>query len=53
VTLALWVWFFASAVELLRKQDTAAARRTFRVSLVYLVGTFGAMLADLALRSAQ
>jgi protoheme IX farnesyltransferase len=53
VTLALWVWFFASAVELLRKQDTGAARRTFRVSLMYLVGTFGAMLADLALRTAQ
>jgi protoheme IX farnesyltransferase len=52
VTLALWVWFFASAVALLRRRDGETARRTFRVSLVYLVGTFGAMLADLALRSA-
>jgi heme o synthase len=52
-TLALWAWFFAQAVQLLRTPDQATARRTFRVSLVYLVGTFGAMLADLALRSAR
>jgi protoheme IX farnesyltransferase len=53
VALALWVWFFVQAVALLRRPDGATARRTFRVSLVYLVGTFGAMLADLALRSAR
>ncbi|HXZ84777.1 MAG TPA: heme o synthase [Myxococcota bacterium] len=52
-TLALWVWFFAQAVALLRHPDVPTARRTFRVSLVYLVGTFGAMLADLALWSAR
>ncbi|MFI5315747.1 MAG: heme o synthase [Myxococcota bacterium] len=52
VTLGLWVWFFAQAVALLRRQDAPTARRTFRVSLVYLVGTFGAMLADLVLRTA-
>jgi protoheme IX farnesyltransferase len=51
VTLALWVWFFAQAVALLRRQDAPTAKRTFRVSLVYLVGTFGAMLADLVVRS--
>jgi protoheme IX farnesyltransferase len=52
VTLALWAWFFAQGVALLRRQDAPTARRTFRVSLVYLVGTFGAMLVDLAFRSA-
>ena len=52
VTAALWVWFFAQAVVLLRRQDGETARRTFRVSLVYLVGTFGAMLVDLVVRSA-
>jgi heme o synthase len=52
VTLALWGWFFASAVALLRRQDVATAKQTFRVSLLYLLGTFVAMLADLALRSA-
>ena len=53
VTLALWAWFFAQAVALLRRPDGPTARRTFRVSLAYLVGTFGAMLADLALWSAR
>jgi len=53
VTLGLWVWFFAQAVALLRRPDGPTARRTFRVSLVYLVGTFGAMLADLAIRTAS
>jgi len=52
-TLGLWAWFFAQAVALLRRPDATTARRTFRVSLVYLVGTFAAMLADLALRAAQ
>jgi protoheme IX farnesyltransferase len=52
VTLALWAWFFATAVALLRRQDAPTARKTFRVSLVYLMGTFLAMLVDLALRSA-
>jgi len=51
VTLALWVWFFAQAVALLRRQDAPTAKRTFRVSLLYLVGTFGAMLVDLVARS--
>jgi protoheme IX farnesyltransferase len=53
VTFALWTWFFAQGVALLRHQDGATARRTFRVSLVYLVGTFGAMLVDLAVRTAR
>ena len=52
VTAALWVWFFAQAVALLRRQDAETARRTFRVSLVYLMGTFTAMLVDLVVRSA-
>ncbi|HTO08576.1 MAG TPA: heme o synthase [Myxococcota bacterium] len=52
VTLGLWAWFFAAAVGLLRRQDAPAAKKTFRVSLVYLMGTFLAMLVDLALRSA-
>jgi protoheme IX farnesyltransferase len=51
VTAALWAWFFAQAVVLLRRQDAATARRTFRVSLVYLMGTFAAMLVDLVVRS--
>jgi protoheme IX farnesyltransferase len=51
VTTALWVWFFAQAVALLRRQDAPTARRTFRVSLVYLMGTFTAMLVDLVARS--
>jgi protoheme IX farnesyltransferase len=52
VTLALWAWFFKTAVALLRRQDAPTAKKTFRVSLVYLMGTFVAMLVDLALRSA-
>ena len=51
VTLALWVWFFATAVSLLRRQDVPTARKTFRVSLVYLMGTLVAMLGDLVVRS--
>jgi protoheme IX farnesyltransferase len=51
VAFGLWAWWFAEALVLLRRPDVPTARRVFRVSLVYLVGTFGAMLADLVLRS--
>ncbi|HTO55848.1 MAG TPA: heme o synthase [Myxococcota bacterium] len=53
VSLALWGWFFAQAFALLRHPDGPTARKTFLVSLVYLMGTFAAMLADLALRTPQ
>jgi heme o synthase len=53
VTLALWLWFFAQGVALLRSPDGPTAKKTFRVSLVYLMGTFAAMLVDLVLRTPQ
>ena len=48
VAVALGCLFFWHGVRLLRERDDAAARRTFRVSLVYLMGLFTAMIADLA-----
>jgi len=52
VAFAFWAWWFAQTVVLLRRPDAPTARRTFFVSLVYLLGVFGAMLADLVFRSA-
>lgn len=43
-------WFLASCVNLLRERSEAAARHVFRVSLVYLLALFAAMLADLTWR---
>ncbi len=43
--------FLFEALRLSREQTRQAARRTLRVSLVYLVGIFGGMLADLAATS--
>ncbi len=45
----LGIWFTWHAVRVLREQDDAAARRMFRVSLLYLFALFIAMLLDLAL----
>lgn len=50
VALALGAWFLYHALRLVRRRDEASARRVFRVSLVYLTGTFAAMIADLAVR---
>ena len=46
----LGAWFATVGVRLLRDPGAVAARRVFRVSLVYLMGLFAAMLTDLALR---
>ncbi len=46
----LGAWFATAGVRLLRDPGAVAARRVFRVSLVYLMGLFAAMLTDLALR---
>jgi len=45
----LWLWFLVSAVRLWRERTPEVARHVFWVSLIYLMGTFMAMLADLAL----
>jgi protoheme IX farnesyltransferase len=47
----LGLWFLAEALRLVRRADRASARRTFWVSLAYLLGTFAAMLGDLVWRS--
>ena len=47
----LGAWFAMAGVRLLRDPGAVAARRVFRVSLVYLMGLFAAMLTDLALRA--
>lgn len=48
VSSALLLFFFVEAVKLYRQRDDASARRVFLVSLVFLMGTFGAMIVDLA-----
>jgi len=48
---ALGVWFLSQALVLKRRRDRASARRTFVVSLAYLLGTFGAMIGDLLWRT--
>ncbi len=50
VALGLGAWFLYHGIQLLRRRDAETARRLFRVSLVYLVGIFSAMICDLALR---
>ncbi len=50
VALGLGGWFLYQGVQLLRRRSVESARRLFRVSLVYLLGIFGAMICDLALR---
>jgi protoheme IX farnesyltransferase len=47
--LGLGAWFLLEALVLERRRSAPAARRLFRVSLVYLLTLFVAMLADLAL----
>ena len=47
--LGLGTWFVYRAVRLVREQTDVAARRLFRDSLLYLMGLFACMLADLAL----
>ena len=48
---ALGVYFLAAGVRLLRDPSAESARHVFRVSLVYLMGLFAAMLADLVARA--
>ena len=45
----LGVGFLWSALRLYRERTDAAARRFFRLSLLYLAGLFGTMLVDLGL----
>jgi protoheme IX farnesyltransferase len=47
VALGMNAWFVASAVRVLRRRTPEAARRMFRVSLVYLFALFVAMHVDL------
>ena len=49
--IALGALFMASGVSLQFQASAAAARRVFRVSLVYLMGVFVAMLGDLMWRA--
>ena len=46
----LGAWFLFEALRLWRRPSARSARRLFRVSLVYLMGIFAAMIADLAWR---
>lgn len=48
---ALGLWFLGEALVLRRRRDRDSARRTFLVSLVYLLGTFAGMIGDLVWRS--
>lgn len=48
----LGAWFTWTCVRLIRERSDAAARRVFRVSLVYLAGLYLAMLVDLLAGSA-
>ncbi len=48
---ALGGWFLHGGVVLWRERTPAAARRLFLVSLAYLMGTFAAMIVDLAIRA--
>jgi protoheme IX farnesyltransferase len=50
VALGMNAWFVASVVGLLRERSDAAARRTFRVSLVYLFSLFLAMNLEILAR---
>jgi len=47
----LGLWFLAQAFVLKQRRDRTSARRTFVVSLAYLVGTFAAMIGDLVWRA--
>jgi protoheme IX farnesyltransferase len=51
IAAALGLWFLGQALVLQRRRDRASARRTFVVSLVYLLGTFAAMIGDLVWRT--
>lgn len=48
LAIGLGSWFLLESVHLLRRRDDDAARRVFRVSLIYLMGVFFAMILDLA-----
>lgn len=49
--LGLGVYFLRSGLRLLRDPSPGSARHVFRVSLVYLMGLFAVMLADLVARA--
>ncbi len=51
IAAALGAWFLGQALVLLRRRDRPSARRTFWVSLAYLLGTFAAMMGDLVWRT--
>ena len=50
VAAALGGWFFWHGLRLVREADDEAARRVFRVSLLYLMALFAAMITDQVLR---
>jgi protoheme IX farnesyltransferase len=50
---AVGAWFLAAAIQLVREKSDEAARRVFRVSLVYLMVLFAAMIADLVLQGVR
>jgi heme O synthase-like polyprenyltransferase len=47
IAVCMNAWFVISSVQLTRQRTDEAARRTFRVSLVYLLSLCLAMLIDL------
>jgi protoheme IX farnesyltransferase len=51
LSLALGAWFSFAALQVIRRRTNTAARRMFRVSLVYLFLLFLGMIADLTLLS--
>jgi protoheme IX farnesyltransferase len=46
VALALGAWFLQLALRLWQRYSESLARRTFRFSIWYLAGLFGALLVD-------
>jgi protoheme IX farnesyltransferase len=48
--LAVGAMFVATIAQAMRARDARSDRRVFKVSLIYLMAVFGAMLAELALR---
>jgi protoheme IX farnesyltransferase len=50
VALGMNAWFVWSVAQLVRVRTPAAAQRTFRVSLAYLLSLFVAMVLDLVTR---
>ena len=51
IAAALGLWWLGQALVLRQRRDRTSARRTFLVSLAYLLGTFAAMIGDLVYRA--